>query len=394
MPSVTTAALIVAAGRGIRAGGDLPKQYALLGNRTVLSWTIDRLDSLGEISNIQVVIHPDDAPLYGQSTSSGAAKVLAPVHGGATRQRSVLAGLEALAGKGIDKVLIHDAARPFVARETILAVIGALDRHPGALAATPLADTLKRDNQAGLVAETMPRAGLWRAQTPQGFRFDDILAAHRRAAASGHDDFTDDAAIAEWAGLPVILVEDLPANFKITTPADMDLARKLIMTTSSIDLLPCAGTGFDVHRFTAGDHVMLGGIKIPHTHGLAAHSDGDVVLHALTDAVLGALGEGDIGQHFPPSDPKWKGVASHLFLEDAVRRIANRGGRITNADVTILCEAPKIGPHRQAMKDSIARILGLDAARVGVKATTTEGLGFTGRREGIAALAAVMLMLP
>mgnify|MGYP001766204453 CR=1 FL=1 len=391
---MTTAALIVAAGRGIRAGGDLPKQYARLADRSVLSWTLEAFANLDEVSRIQVVIHPDDATLYARSAPSGAAKVLAPVHGGATRQLSVLAGLEALAGKGIEKVLIHDAARPFVTHQTILNVIRALDSQPGALAATPLADTLKRDNQTGLVAETIPRAGLWRAQTPQGFRFDDILAAHRKVAASGHDDFTDDAAIAEWVGLPVALVEDKPTNFKITTAADMHTARKLIMTMPRLGLVACAGTGFDVHRFTDGDHVMLGGITIPHTHGLAAHSDGDVVLHALTDAVLGALGEGDIGQHFPPSDPKWKGAASYLFLEDAVHRVHNRGGCITNADVTLLCEAPKIGPHRDAMKASISRILGLEPARVGVKATTTEGLGFTGRREGIAAMATVMLLLP
>jgi len=390
---VTTAALIVAAGRGSRAGADLPKQYALLANRPVLSWVLEAFSDLNEISHIQVVIHPDDARLYGRSVPA-ADKMLPPAYGGATRQLSVLAGLEALAGKGIDKVLIHDAARPFVQSTAILEVIRALDRYPGALAATPLADTLKRANHAGLVAETIPRAGLWRAQTPQGFRFDEIVAAHRKAAASGRDDFTDDAAIAEWAGLPVALVEDSPANFKITTPVDLRMAEKLIMTSPQTSWLPCSGTGFDVHRFTAGDHVMLGGIRIPYTHGLAAHSDGDVVLHALTDAILGALGEGDIGQHFPPSDPKWKGAASHIFLKDAVRRVQDRGGHIANADVTLLCEAPKIGPHRHAMKASIAQIMGLDPARVGIKATTTEGLGFTGRREGIAAMAAVMLLLP
>lgn len=389
-----TAALIVAAGRGSRVGGDLPKQYAVIAERTVLAWTLEAFGGIDEISLIQVVIHPDDAPLFADSVPAGTAKMLPPVHGGATRQNSVLAGLDALTGKGIDKVLIHDAARPFVDASTIRAVIQALDVHPGALAATPLADTLKRSNPAGLVSETVRRTSLWRAQTPQGFRFDEILAAHRKAATSGRDGFTDDAAIAEWAGLPVTLVEDSPANFKITTPEDLRMADKLITTSHQPNLLPCTGTGFDVHRFTTGDHVMLGGVRIAHSQGLAAHSDGDVALHALTDAVLGALGDGDIGQHFPPSDPKWKGAASHIFLEDAVRRVHYRGGRIANADVTLLCEAPKIGPHRQAIKTSIAQIMGLDPTRVGVKATTTEGLGFTGRREGIAAMAAVMLLLP
>lgn len=391
---MTIAALIVAAGRGTRAGGDLPKQYARLDTQTVLGWVLAAFGELDEIAHIQVVIHPDDASVYDQAVPVDALKLLPPVPGGATRQLSVLAGLEALASKAVTKVLIHDAARPFVNADTIRKVIAALDAHPGALAAVPLADTLKRAAAGELVAKTIPRTGLWRAQTPQGFRFDDILNAHRKAAVSGRDDFTDDAAIAEWAGLPVFLVEDSPTNFKITTPVDLRMAKKLILTSPAPALLPCAGTGFDVHRFCPGDHVMLGGVRIPHTHALEGHSDADVVLHALTDAVLGALGEGDIGQHFPPSDAKWKGAASHLFLEDAVARVMRRGGRIANADVTVLCEAPKIGPHRDAIRASVARIMGLDPGRVGVKATTTEGLGFTGRREGIAAMASVMLLLP
>lgn len=390
-----TAALIVAAGRGSRAGGPVPKQYAPLANRTVLGWTLEAFESHQEIAHIQVVIHPDDASLYSDAAPAESGKLLAPVHGGATRQISVLNGLEALAGKGVTKVLIHDAARPFVMSTIITDVIRALQSHTGALAAVPLADTLKRAGTGGLVAETIPRAGLWRAQTPQGFRFDAILAAHRKAAAAGRDDFTDDAAIAEWAGLDVMLVEDDATNTKITTQADIQMAEKLMRAAPPATTLdPCAGTGFDVHKFTIGDHVMLAGVKIPHTQGVAAHSDGDVVLHALTDAVLGALGDGDIGQHFPPSDPKWKGAASHIFLADAVRRVVERGGRIVNADVTLLCEAPRIGPHRESMKASIAQIMGLDLARVGIKATTTEGLGFTGRREGIAAMASVMLLLP
>ncbi|MCB1506024.1 MAG: bifunctional 2-C-methyl-D-erythritol 4-phosphate cytidylyltransferase/2-C-methyl-D-erythritol 2,4-cyclodiphosphate synthase [Hyphomicrobiaceae bacterium] len=393
---VTTAALIVAAGRGTRAGGDLPKQYARLADRTVLALTVEAFGNLAEIEHIQVVIHPEDGALYASALALSACRILAPVHGGATRQLSVLNGLEALenANKGITEVLIHDAARPFVQPDTVRQVIAALKTHPGALAAIPLADTLKRAGPAGLVAETVPRAGLWRAQTPQGFRLGDILAAHRKAAATGRDDFTDDASIAEWAGIPVAIVEDTPLNFKITTPLDLRMADKLISAPNLSGWLPATGTGFDVHRFTDGDHVMLGGLKIPHTQGVDAHSDGDVVLHALTDALLGALGDGDIGQHFPPSNPKWKGAASYIFLQDAVARVASRGGRITNADVTVLCEAPKIGPHRDAMKTKIAEIMGLDPTRVGIKATTTEGLGFTGRREGIAAMASIMLLLP
>lgn len=396
---MTTAALIVAAGRGTRAGGSVPKQYAMLAGAPVFVQCLQTFGSLQQalggnekIDLMQVVIHPDDTEIYTRYAGTG---VLPPVYGGASRQLSVLSGLEALADHRITKVLIHDAARPFVSPRTIRNVIRALDKHAGALAAVPLADTLKRANAFGCVAETIPRAGLWRAQTPQGFRFDDILTAHRKAAAAGRDDFTDDAAIAEWAGLDVALVEDEATNTKITTEADLKMAERLKNANLyPYPLEPRIGTGFDVHRFTAGDHLILGGIQILHTHGLEGHSDADVVLHALTDAVLGALGDGDIGQHFPPSNPKWKGAASRIFLEDAVTRVIKRGGRIANADVTLLCEAPQIGPHREAMQRMIADIMGINPVRVGVKATTTEGLGFTGRREGIAAMASVMLLLP
>ena len=389
---MTTAALIVAAGRGSRAGGPVPKQYACLANRTVLSWTLAAFQKIDAVEHIVVVIHPDDAARYEAAVLGDRRKLLSAAAGGATRQLSVLAGLEALTGAGISKVLIHDAARPFVSATIIHDVIAALDDNVGALAAVPLADTLKRAGPTGLVAETIARAGLWRAQTPQGFRFDEILAAHRKAAQAGHDDFTDDAAVAEWAGLPVVLVEDEATNTKITTAADLNSAELLMSPPPSL-AEPRTGTGFDVHKFTTGDHVMLGGVAIPHTHALEGHSDADVVLHALTDAILGALGDGDIGQHFPPSDPKWKGAASHIFLEDAVRRVAARGGRIANADVTVLAETPKIGPHRRAMQETIAGIMGIEPGRVGIKATTTEGLGFTGRREGIAAMASVMLII-
>lgn len=410
--NVTTAALIVAAGRGNRAGGPVPKQYAMLGGASVLRRGLETFAGLPEIDLVQVVIHPGDVALYedcitntpgpekgmakGPATgpATGMAKLLPPAHGAATRQLSVLAGLEALAAFGVNKVLIHDAARPFVGAPIIRSVISALDQHPGALAAVPLADTLKRADADGLVAETLPRAGLWRAQTPQGFRFGAILAAHRRAAACGRDDFTDDAAIAEWAGLAVALIADDTANTKITTQADLEMAERSMMDKHpSSPLEPRVGTGFDVHRFAAGDSVWLCGVRIPHSHRLDGHSDADVGLHALTDALLGAIGDGDIGQHFPPSDPQWKGAASHLFLSDAARRVRERGGRIVNVDVTLLCEAPRIGPHRAAMQSRIAEILGISPDRVGVKATTTEQLGFTGRREGIAAMATAMVLL-
>lgn len=397
---MTTAALIVAAGRGARAqrAGDPPKQYALLAGAPVLAWTMRALGSSPLVDLVQVVIHADDTELYVRSLPADLGPCLRPpVTGGATRQASVLAGLEALAALGEsapDRVLIHDAARPFVSHATIDAVVRALDDAPAALAAVPLSDTLKRADGVGRVAETVPRAGLWRAQTPQGFRLAPILDAHRRAAAAGLDDFTDDAAIAEWARLAVALVADESTNTKITTVSDLEIADRLMTASTYPRLEPRTGTGFDVHRFTAGDHVWLGGVRIPHTHALEGHSDADVALHALTDAILGALGDGDIGQHFPPSDPKWKGAASHLFLADAARRVALRGGRIANVDVTLLCEAPKIGPHRAEMQRTIAAILGIETSRVGVKATTTEQLGFTGRREGIAAIASAMLLLP
>jgi 2-C-methyl-D-erythritol 4-phosphate cytidylyltransferase/2-C-methyl-D-erythritol 2,4-cyclodiphosphate synthase len=254
-------------------------------------------------------------------------------------------------------------------------------------------DTLKRASSTGTIAGTVDRAGLWRAQTPQGFRFAPILEAHRRAEGAGVAEFTDDASLAEWAGIDVALVRGSNFNMKITHAEDLAMAEKLL-TPGLGSLEPRIGTGFDVHRFGPGDHVWLGGLRIAHTHGLVGHSDADVALHALTDALLGAIGDGDIGAHFPPSDPKWKGAASRLFVEDAAARIAARGGRISNVDITLLCEAPRVGSHRDAMRESIARMLAIDVPRVGVKATTTEGLGFTGRGEGLAAMASATVLLP
>lgn len=397
---MSIAVLIVAAGRGTRAAtADRgPKQYAALGGSTVLAEAVRPFLVHHRVDTVQVVIHADDGERYDLATAAlDSARLVRPVTGGPTRQASVLAGLEAMAEGCPRCVLIHDAARPFVDAATISRVIDALDSHPAALAAVPIADTLKRGSDARLVAETVDRAGLWQAQTPQGFRFAEILAAHRAAALAGRMDFTDDASIAEWAGHPTALVNGSPDNTKITTAEDLVRARRMTegrLQQTIPTMEPRTGTGFDVHRFAPGDSVWLCGVEIPHVARLDGHSDADVGLHALTDAILGALGDGDIGQHFPPSDMQWKGAASRVFLADAARRVAERGGRITNVDVTILCEAPKIATHRDAMRAAIARVLGLDMSRVGVKATTTEGLGFTGRREGIAAMASATIMLP
>ena len=394
---VSTAVLIVAAGRGTRAvaGADaLPKQYVNVAGIALLTRTVAVFAADPRIDAIQVVIHADDAALYSQALGGLQHRCLAPVIGGATRQASVLAGLEALQAMAPDLVLIHDAARPFVSAPDIGRVIDALGHGPAAISAAPVADTLKRADRQGLVTGTVDRANLWAAQTPQGFHFSGILDAHLKAKSAGRDDFTDDAAIAEWAGLKVTLVAGSSRNTKITTQADLVAAERLVAADADLPrrLDVRNGTGFDVHRFAPGDGVWLCGVCVPHTHKLDGHSDADVGLHALTDAILGALGDGDIGQHFPPSDPQWKGAASHLFLRDAVRRVAERGARITNVDVTLLCEMPKIGPHREVMRAALAEIVGIEIARVGVKATTTEGLGFTGRREGIAAMAAATLI--
>ncbi|MEZ5818428.1 MAG: bifunctional 2-C-methyl-D-erythritol 4-phosphate cytidylyltransferase/2-C-methyl-D-erythritol 2,4-cyclodiphosphate synthase [Hyphomicrobiaceae bacterium] len=391
---VRIAAIVVAAGRGTRAVGvgEAPKQYYPLAGIPVLRRTIVGLARFSRLTAIQVVIHPDDVAQYGAAVDDLAAPLLPPVPGGASRQASVLAGLEALHAHAPDAVLIHDAARPFVDPDLIARVIDALVEHDGAIPALEVADTLKRAGHGGLIAATVPRDGLWRAQTPQGFRYLPILEAHRTATSAGANGLTDDSAVAERAGLGVALVRGSTHNVKLTTREDIIAAERELSRSSYPDVR--TGTGFDVHRFAEGDGVWLGGVRIPHTHRLEGHSDADVALHALTDAVLGAIGDGDIGQHFPPSDPKWKGAASRIFLEDAGRRVRERGGRITNVDLTILCEAPRIGPHRAAMQAAIAAMLAIAPDRIGIKATTTEGLGFTGRREGIAAMATATVVLP
>lgn len=378
------AAVIVAAGRGLRAGLALPKQYATLAGEPVLRRTLRAFLDTPEIDAIRVVIHPDDRALY--DAAAAGLGLPDPVPGGATRAESVRHGLESLVAAGPRNVLIHDGARPFVDPATIRAVLAALAHAPAAIPALPVTDTLRRGRD-GLSLGAVARDGLYRAQTPQGFHFDAILAAHR-AATDG--EATDDAALAEAAGLAVALVPGAEDNLKITNPDDLARAERLLAAAR----LPCVGHGFDVHRFGPGDHVMLCGVRVPHSHGLIGHSDADAGLHAVTDAVLGAIGAGDIGEHFPPSDPRWRGAPSETFLAHALSLAAEAGGRCVHADVTLICERPKIGPHKAAMRARLAAILGLPEARVGVKATTTEGLGFTGRGEGLAAQATATVLLP
>lgn len=389
-----TVALIVAAGRGSRAAdaGSGPKQYTALGASCVLTEAMRPLLLSPLIDHVLVVIHRDDTTNYAAAVAClDHTKLLDAATGGATRQHSVRAGLDALSRLSPERVLIHDAARPFLTADTIERVVAALTANPAAIPALPLADTLKRAGPNGTVAATVDRAGLWRAQTPQGFRYSDIVAAHAAAAAAGRFDFTDDAAIAEWFGLAVQIVPGNISNIKLTTAEDMRMAQAAHMPAHLPDIR--TGQGFDVHRFMPGDHVWLCGVRVPHSHGVEAHSDGDVALHALTDALLGAIADGDIGQHFKNTDPRWRGASSDLFLADAVRRVTERGGRISNVDVTVLCETPKIGPHRDAMRARMAEILGLPVDRVALKATTTEQLGFAGRREGLAAMALATVVM-
>ncbi|ANC93084.2 bifunctional 2-C-methyl-D-erythritol 4-phosphate cytidylyltransferase/2-C-methyl-D-erythritol 2,4-cyclodiphosphate synthase [Azospirillum humicireducens] len=382
----TCIALIVAGGSGQRFGAERPKQYLDLAGKPVLRRTVEAFLRHPQVTGVQVVIDPIWREAYDAAVAG--LGLPAPVAGGPSRQESVRNGLESLAADGApDLVLIHDAARPLIDEATIGAVIAALDDRPGAIAAVPVADTLKRGAN-GSIGETVDRDGLWRAQTPQGFRFSDILEAHRAAAGLS---LTDDAAVAERAGLAVALVPSKEDNFKVTTPDDLARATRAIIS-SLWDVR--TGSGFDVHRFTDGDFVTLCGLQVPHSHGLEGHSDADVGLHALTDAILGALAAGDIGSHFPPTDPRWRGADSAKFLRHAADLVAERGGVIAHADVTIICERPKVGPHRAAMAERIAQILGIEVGRVSVKATTTEQLGFTGRREGIAAQAVATIRLP
>lgn len=381
--------VIVAAGRGERAGqsAEGPKQYRTIGDRPVIAHTLDIFATWPGAGPVVVVIHPDDEELFAAARKRMAGALeLTVVHGGARRQLSVLAGLEAVAATGVEYVMIHDAVRPFF-DHTLLDRCGAAlrDGAQALLPAIAVADTLKRTKAAGLVAETVPRTDLYAAQTPQCFRLEPILSAHRRAAASGRSDFTDDASIAEWAGIPVLLVEGAVDNFKLTLRRDLSMADEKLTRMAIPDVR--TGNGYDVHQLVDGDGVTLCGVFIPHGRKLSGHSDADVALHALTDALLATCGAGDIGDHFPPSDPQWKGAPSRIFLEHAARIVRERGGTVTNADISLIAEAPKVGPHRQQMRENLAAILGISLDRCSIKATTNEKLGFVGRNEGIAAIA-------
>jgi len=374
---MTTAAVIVAAGRGSRAGGEIPKQWQMLAGQPVLAHTLAAFR--GRVDRLVLVIHPDD-----QGRAAALAGDALVVAGGATRDASVRAALEALEGTGVTRVLIHDGARPLVDAGVIGRVLAALEDYPGAAPALAVTDALWRGRD-GLVDGTQDRTDLWRAQTPQGFRFDAILAAHRAHPGQA----ADDVEVARAAGLDVAIVEGNEANLKLTFPGDFARAEAIL---KGRDMDVRLGNGYDVHAFTAGDHVWLCGVKVAHDKALLGHSDADVGMHALTDAIYGALAEGDIGRHFPPSDPQWKGAESHIFLRHAAELMRARGYDLGNCDVTLVCERPKIGPHAAAMQAALAAIMGVEVGRVSVKATTSERLGFTGREEGIAALATACLV--
>jgi 2-C-methyl-D-erythritol 4-phosphate cytidylyltransferase/2-C-methyl-D-erythritol 2,4-cyclodiphosphate synthase len=386
----TVAAVIAAAGRGERAGADVPKQYRPIGGEPMIRATLRAFLAHPRIDFVQPVINPNDRDTYHHAIA-GLEDLLPPVAGGVTRQASVRAGLEALASRRPGLVLIHDAARPFVSGALIDRAIGAGRTCGAAVPGIALADTVKSIDESAIVTETLDRSRLRTVQTPQAFTFNLILEAHRRAVAAQRENFTDDAALAEWAGQRVSVFEGEADNLKVTTSDDFARAEMTRLAALS-DVR--TGNGFDVHAFAEGDHLMLAGIRIPHSRGVTGHSDADVALHALVDAILGALAEGDIGAHFPPSDPQWKGAASDRFLAFACERVRKRGGAIAHLDVTVVCETPRISPHRDAMRARIADIANVAIDRVAVKATTSEKLGFAGRGEGIFAMATATIRLP
>ena len=389
------ALIVAAAGRGTRLKGALPKQYLPCAGKPLIAHTLQALLDACPFAAVTVTIHADDRDLYQAAVAHLTPKARAAIGpssiGGATRQESVLAGLEVLAAAAPDIVLIHDAARPFPTPGLVTRAIQAAEAHGAAAPGTRVSDTVKQVDPEGRVLATPPREGLRAVQTPQAFRFPLILDAHRRAAAAGVADLTDDVAAAEWAGAAAYVFEGDPGNIKVTAMEDFASAEARLSGRAAETRI---GQGFDVHALVPGDHVWLGGVRIPHTQTLSGHSDADVVLHALADAIYGAIAEADIGAHFPPSDPHWKGAASSVFLAHAVERVRARGGALVNLDATLVCEAPKIGQHRDAMRAQIAEVAGIAIDRVAVKATTSERLGFPGRGEGIACLAVATVRLP
>jgi|ERR1043165_508090 2-C-methyl-D-erythritol 4-phosphate cytidylyltransferase/2-C-methyl-D-erythritol 2,4-cyclodiphosphate synthase len=387
--AIRVAAVVVAAGRGTRAGLDYPKQYKVLGGSPMVRESLRVFARHPEVSLVLPVIHPDDAARF--AAAAEGLGVAAPVAGAATRQGSVHAGLEALRNEAPAIVLVHDAARPFTSAALVSRAIAAAEKTGAAVPGLAVTDTVKLVDDGGGVAATLNRAALRTVQTPQAFSYPALLDAHRRAAAQRRSDFPDDAALAEWAGLTVSVFDGEPGNVKMTTAEDFARAERDAHALTDIR----TGIGYDIHAFdSGGDHVWLGGVKIPHERKLAGHSDADVVLHALTDAILGALADGDIGVHFPPSDERWRGASSDTFLKFAVERVRARGGQVSHLDVAIVCEAPKVNPRRDAMRARIAEIAGVSIDRVGVKATTNEKLGAIGRAEGIAAYATATIRLP
>ncbi len=379
----TIAALVVAAGRGTRFGSVLPKQYAMLAGKPVIRHALDAFTANSQIDVVLAVIHPDDHLEYASATDGAA--LLPPVHGGSTRQESVKLGLEALAEFKPDFVLVHDGARPIVSNEIIDRVISTLlNGADGVLPVLLIAETLKRIDETGHVTDTVDRTNVTRAQTPQGFKFQKLFDAHQNCSGQS---LTDDAAVLEQAGLRVATVAGDPDNIKITEQQDLHTTLQSLMETR-------IGSGFDVHRFGDGDGVTLGGVFIPMDKSLLGHSDADVMLHAATDAILGALGDGDIGVHFPPTNAEYKGASSDRFLSFAIDRLDQRGGALVHLDITVICEAPKLSPHRDKVQKSIAAIARVPDSRISVKATTTEGLGFTGRKEGIACQAIATIKVP
>jgi 2-C-methyl-D-erythritol 4-phosphate cytidylyltransferase/2-C-methyl-D-erythritol 2,4-cyclodiphosphate synthase len=383
------AAVVVAAGQGLRAGGELPKQFRRIAGHTLLEHALLAFVGAPKVALVQPVIRADDLTLVRKLIDG--MDVLEPVSGGPTRQASVRAGLEALERKAPDIVLVHDAARPFASQNLIARAIDAAARTGAAIPALSVTDTIKRIDAGGTIEATLERNAIRLVQTPQAFAFPALLEAHRRAAAQKRDDFTDDAALAEWAGMKVTVFEGEQDNVKLTTAEDFFRAQARQFAALG-DIR--TGSGLDVHAFGPGDHVTLGGIRIPNDKALSGHSDADVALHALTDAILGAIADGDIGTHFPPTDPQWRGASSDRFLTFAVERVRARGGRVAHLDLTLVCETPRISAHRDQMRANIAKLAGIDVERVAVKATTSEKLGFTGRGEGIVAYATATVRLP